>query len=122
MIQMLDVCVGQFGNANQGIPSKIAMIAGIVYRALQIFVPILLIIWGMLDLGKAVMAQKEDEIKKGQQTFIKRLIAAAIVFFVFTIVSLLFSLVADDTNGNMWDCVDAIINCTDSGCTGGNKK
>ena len=52
----------------------------------QIAVPLLLVVFGMLDLGKAVVAAKEDEIKKGQQTFIKRLITGAIVFFVILIV------------------------------------
>ena len=46
---------------------------------IKIAVPILLIIFGMLDLGKAVIASKEDEIKKGQQTFIKRAITAKCV-------------------------------------------
>ena len=40
---------------------------------LKIVIPILLIIFGMLDLGKAVVASKEDEIKKGQQMFVKRI-------------------------------------------------
>ena len=63
----------------------------------------------MLDLGKAVMAQKEDEIKKGQQTFFKRLIAAAIVFFVFIIVKLLINLLAGDDGKGIIDCLDAIL-------------
>ena len=54
------------------------------------------------------MAQKEDEIKKGQQTFIKRIVAAAIVFFIVTIVQLVMGLVAGDEG--IWTCVDAIIN------------
>ena len=42
--------------------------------------------------------------------FIKRLLAAAIVFFVIAIVKLLFSFVADDKNGNMIDCVNCFLN------------
>ena len=82
-------------------------------NVIKIVVPILLIIYGMLDLGKAVMAQKEDEIKKGQQTFIKRLVAAAIVFLVVFIVQIVFNLVANDS-GNIWGCVDCFINYSDS--------
>ena len=67
-----------------------------VVMLIKIIVPILLIIFGMLDLAKAVIASKEDEIKKAQMTFVKRLIAAAIVFFVFIIVKLVISFVADD--------------------------
>ena len=65
---------------------------------IKIAVPILLIIFGMLDLGKAVVASKEDEIKKGQQMFIKRAIAAIIVFFVIQIVQLLIRFVSGNDN------------------------
>ena len=61
---------------------------------LQIGIPIILIVLGMLDLGKAVMAGKEDEMKKAQGALIKRCIYAVAVFFVVTIVTLLFSLFA----------------------------
>ena len=114
-VQVLDVCVGQIGST--GLPSKIAFTIASIIRIIQIAVPILLIIWGMLDLGKAVMAQKEDEIKKGQQTFIKRLIAAILVFFITTIVKLVVNLFSDDNgNGGVWNCVDKIINCSSADC------
>lgn len=93
------------------IPGQIVGIISLAVNIIKIVVPILLIIWGMLDLGKAVMAQKEDEIKKGQQTFIKRIVAAAIVFFIVTIVQLVVDLVAGD---------DGIMNCVSSILKGGN--
>ena len=114
MLSVLDVCSSQL-NSSAGIPSKLAFTVATIIRIIQIVVPILLIIWGMLDLGRAVMAQKEDEIKKGQQTFIKRLIAAIIVFFVTTIVKLVVNLFADN-QANIWSCVDAIINCKSPTC------
>src|SRR5574344_785362 len=116
MLNMLDVCTAYIGNGS-GIPSKIDYIIALGVRIIQIGVPILLIIWGMLDLGKAVMAQKEDEIKKGQQTFIKRIVAAAIVFLVVVIVKLLVGLVADGGN-NISSCIDSILSCNDANqCT-----
>ena len=63
-----------------------------VLTIIQIAVPILLIIMGSLDLMKAVMAGKEDEIKKAQGTFVKRAIASVIVFFIPLIVSLVIGL------------------------------
>ena len=80
--------------------------------AIKIVVPILLVVFGMIDLLKGITAQKEDEIKKGQQIFIKRLINGALVFFVFTIVQLIISFVADkdDKSGNMSSCVNCFIN------------
>ena len=119
MFQILGICTGYLGGST-GIPGKLAQIISLIYRGIQIVVPVLLILWGMLDLGKAVMAQKEEEIKKGQQTFIKRIVAAAIVFFVFTIVELLVGLVSDsgsaEKNGKIDDstlagCIRMIIKC-----------
>lgn len=57
-------------------------------------IPILLVIFGMLDLGKAVMAGKEDEMKKAQGTLIKRVIYAVAVYLVVAIVSLVMNLVS----------------------------
>ena len=62
-------------------------------------VPILLIIFGMLDLGKAVMAGKEDEMKKAQGTLIKRFIYAVAVFLVVTLVTFVMNIVADSGAG-----------------------
>lgn len=59
---------------------------------IQIAVPILLIVMGSIDLMKAVMAGKEDEIKKAQTTFMKRCIAAVVVFLIPLIVSLIMGL------------------------------
>ncbi len=81
-----------------------------IVTLIKIIVPILLVIFGMLDLGKAVMAQKDDEIKKGQQTFFKRLLAAAIVFFIVVIVQLVVGLVASDDKANVTSCFDCFVN------------
>lgn len=56
-------------------------IANIVKWAKYI-APILVIIFGIMDFIKAIAAQSEDEMKKAQSRFIKRLIVAALVFIV----------------------------------------
>lgn len=60
----------------------------------QIAIPILLIVMGMLDFTKAVMA-KEEEMKKIQSAFIKRCIYAIAIFLVVTIVTLVFNLLGE---------------------------
>lgn len=82
-----------------------------VIVVIKIAVPIILVIFGMLDLAKGVMAGKEDEIKKGQQVFIKRIIAAVFVFLVITIVQLVMGVVSSDDN-SFWNCADQILNGT----------
>ena len=83
-------------------------IVSTIITIVQIVVPVLLIIFGMLDLGKAVIAAKEDEIKKGQQTFIKRLIAGAIVFFVILIVQTIVRFVSNGS-ASVMQCFNCFI-------------
>ena len=78
---------------------------------IQIGIPIILIILGMLDLGKAVVASKEDEIKNAQKMLIKRAIYAVAIFFVVLIVQLVFGLLSttgdkeiSSTSTNWVDC------------------
>ena len=53
-----------------------------VYNAIRIAVPIILILVGMFDMGRAITLQKEDEIKKAQQLLVRKAVAAAIVFII----------------------------------------
>ncbi len=96
-------------NLLTNIPSLIPQVIKIVYIAIQIAVPIVLVIMGMLDLFKAISAQKDDDIKKAQQIFIKRLISAALVFFVFVVVKFVISLVADNNGSRILECADCFI-------------
>lgn len=99
------------GNGTLVMDEMIPKLVSTAVDLIKIVVPILLVVFGMLDLGKAVMAQKEDEIKKGQQTFVKRLIAAVIVFLVVFVVEIALGLVAPrDSNDNIWGCFDCLVN------------
>ena len=95
------------------IPTVIPSVISILYIVIQIAVPVILVIIGSLDLMKGITASKEDEIKKGQQLFIKRLISAVLVFLVFIIVKLLISVVAYNTSSEIMECADCFIrkNC-----------
>ena len=92
------------------IDAKIANVVHTVILAIQIVVPVVLVIFGMLDLFKGITAQKEDEMKKGQQMFVKRLISAAIIFFVIAIVKLLISFVAGSDKENIMTCANCFLN------------
>jgi hypothetical protein len=92
---------------------KIANVVHNIVVVIKVVVPVLLVIFGMLDLFKGITAQKEDEIKKGQNIFIKRLITAAIIFFVISIVQLLISFIASDEPGIM-TCANCFINGANS--------
>lgn len=100
----------------KNIPSSIPKLIHRIYLVFQIVVPLILIILGSIDFVKSIIAQKEDEIKKGQQIFIKRLIVGVIIFFIFSIVKIVVSLVADnDKKINIINCASCFIN-NDENC------
>lgn len=68
-------------------------VVGYILTIFKIIIPCLLIIYGMFDLGKAVISNKEDEIKKSTKTLLRRAIAAVIIFFIPTIVSVIMGLI-----------------------------
>lgn len=94
------------------IPSIFPSLVSTIYTIIQIAVPIVLVLLGMFDLIKAITAQKDDDIKKAQGLFFKRLISALLVFFVFTAVKLVMSFATKDS-GNLVKCMDCFIrnNC-----------
>ena len=81
---------------------------------IQVVVPILLILWGMLDFAKGVIGQDEEKIKSGQKKFIQRLIAAIIVFLIVAIVSFIIGIVGNlggegNQAGSAWKCASDVL-------------
>ena len=72
----------KLGNKDITFDTKLPDTIHIIILVLQIAVPVLLVIFGSIDFVKALTSQKDEEIKKGQKTFISRIIAGVIVFFV----------------------------------------
>lgn len=91
------------------IPKIIPKLTSLAITIVQIAVPIILVLMGSLDLFKGITAGKEDEMKKGQQMFIKRLIVGAVIFFIVVIVKFLVSVVADTNVNNIVDCIDCFV-------------
>ena len=83
-------CTDLFGNRND--ENSLAYMIDMVLGYVRVIVPILVITFGLFDLGKAVIASKEDEMKKAQSTFIKRVIIGVVVFFVPVIVNIVMEL------------------------------
>ncbi len=89
-----------------------------IYPIIQIGIPIILIIMGSIDLGKAVLSSDDKEIKGATSKLIKRAIAAIAIFFITTIVSLLMGMfstsgsdVETSTGDYSWE--DCWINLSD---------
>lgn len=88
-------------------------IFGYIILAIQIVVPLLLIISGMITMAKAVMEKDEKEIKKAQNLLVKKLIAAVITFLIIAVVKLVVNLVA---TGDWSGCAKCALNPFADGC------
>lgn len=67
----------------------------------KISVPILLIVFGIIDFAQAVFASDADKMKAAQKKFIQRVIIAIIIFLVPTFVNLLLTLA-----NQVWSNID----------------
>ncbi len=97
-------------------------ILGYVVLIIKIVIPLALIILGMVDLGKAVVASDDKAISKSVGALIKRFIAAIVVFFVPTIVSAIFNALhffaKDDERNDFNTCVQCVTGGSCPACTG----
>lgn len=98
------------GDANN-IPYQVPQLVSFAVNFLKIATPIILIIVSIISLVKALSASKEDEIKKAQQSLIKKIIAAIMVFFIISIVQFVILKVADSSEvGNVTNCMSCLLN------------
>lgn len=81
--------------------APIWQIIGWVLWVFKIVIPIIIIIFGMIDLGKAVVASKDDEIKKSIKSLAMRAVAGIVIFFIPTLVGAIFGLVGEFSSAEM---------------------
>ncbi len=95
---------------NTELPENLAKLISIAITAIQIVTPLILIVTGMLDFLKATTSSNEDGIKKAQQTFVRRLIAGAAVFFIILAVKIVVGLVNTEDSKSAISCLNKLLN------------
>lgn len=76
------------------------MLKGLI-SMVKIIIPLILIALGSVDFAKAIFAGKEDEMKKAQSKFIKRLIIGVVIFLIPSVLKLLLTIGYD-----IWGIID----------------
>lgn len=103
--------------------ARIWGVVGWVVFILKIVIPLALIVLGMVDLGKAVIASDDKAISKSVNQLLHRFIAAVVVFFVPTIVSAIFNAVLGTNIGQegsgINQCVQCVTNVSSANCSSG---
>lgn len=98
--------------------SVVFQFIGYVVLVLKILIPVILIVLGVVALGKAVIAADDKEIKTAVNLIIKKFLAAVVIFFLPTIISTLFTIVngASAIEKDYMVCVKCIASPTNSTC------
>ncbi len=98
--------------------AQVWQILGWVLFVFKIAIPLIIILFGAIDLGKAVVASKDDEIKKSVKSLVMRAIAGIVIFFIPTLVGAIFSLVTEFTSSSYKNEYNVCKTCitSPSGC------
>lgn len=78
-------------------------VVGVLVNVIWIGIPIALVVLGSIDLGKAVIASKEDEVKKAWKAFGRRFLYAVGVFLVVWVVKFALTTVTNIAGENTTD-------------------
>lgn len=79
-----------------------------ILKLIKILVPVIIIIMGMVDLLKAVMASDEKKMAEAMPQLIRKLIAGVVIFLIISIVQFVFKNLLVNTGAmenSMLDCV-----------------
>ena len=85
--------IGVSVNYCTGLSSTLVFIGHII-RIAKIFIPIIIIGFGMKDFFNAVVGSKDDEIKKSLKSLLFRAISGVCIFFLPAFIDLIFSWVS----------------------------
>lgn len=97
--------------------SNIWRTVGYFLFVFKIVIPLILIILGMVDLGKAVISSDDKAVSKAAKSLGMRIIAAVAIFFIPTIVSFVIQLVDTSVDSRYDVCAKCISNPGGQDCT-----
>lgn len=73
---------------------EILSLVGWALTIFKIVIPLIIIALGLVDLGKAAISSKPEEIKKSVTSLVWRLVGGIAIFFIPTIIMLVFGFVS----------------------------
>lgn len=94
LIQLADI------DACGGLLPIVKILRNGLFPIVYALIPIILIVFAVIDFGKAVIASDEKEVKAAQSRLIKRCIYAALIFFVVYLVQAIMDIVSKGGTGN----------------------
>jgi uncharacterized membrane protein len=93
-----------------GIPAPIPQLTSIIFTLLIVVTPIIMIIFSIITLTKAIAAQKADEITKARNSIIRKVIATMLVFLVAGITQFVITQAASSSeSGTLTSCLSCFL-------------
>lgn len=94
---------------------KTFQIVGYLITIIKILVPLLLIIFGAIDFGKAVVASDDKAISKAAQMLVIRAAGGIIIFFIPTIINFAVNLISSwsDVESEFSNCSTCLFKTSD---------
>lgn len=93
-----------------GIPIALPIFIRNIINIIKIVVPIIIIILGMLDFGKATYTQDEKVMKTVPKKIVTRIAGGLLIFIITSIVQFIFGAIGHKTTNDMVSCVNCFIN------------
>lgn len=87
--------------------------------ALKIAVPLLIIVLGIVDFAKAITSSDDKAISIAGKSLLRRFIAGVIIFFVPTMIKVVFNLISNftgDVLNAVEECQECLLSPTNSAC------
>ena len=101
----------QLASACGGLDPIVSLIKNGLFPIVYIVILIALLVYAVIDFGKAVIASDEKEVKAAQSRLIKRAVYAGLIFFVVFLVKAIMDVVAKGGTGNTgdwWSCWESV--------------
>lgn len=89
-------------------PKALADLSRNLINYIQILVPVIIILIGMIELVRAIMAGDEKKMDEVKPSLVKKVIAGVMIFLVIAIVKFAFGLIPEETN-EVFDCVSIFL-------------
>lgn len=102
---------------------KVFQIIGYILLIIKIIVPLILIVLGSIDFGKAALSGDEKSTKEAAVQFAKRVLIGLIVFFIPTVLDFFLSLIngVSETAAEFSNCTSCLFSPTnESKCSPGS--
>lgn len=102
--------------------APILKLVGWVLTVFKIAIPLIIIALGVVDLASAAISSKPEEMKKSITSLAWRLVGGIAIFFIPTLVMLVFGFISDyrkaETGVGSWDiCYSCVVSPWDSTCS-----